>query len=215
MKFTSILFAAFGLSTFVAALPAPAPEAGLEISEKRWLAEREAVPALEERGQVCAIDIDVNACITAIVAINKKYSAVKPCTSDVIKSWSAAVVAEIKILIKAISACPAGCTFPDIDVCVKVFVNLLVCIFVQLKIFVGLAGLILTLLLTVDILLSILLGCAGDLLHILVQLFLLIEVKIKVGICELIIKGCLGLVDYLYLSVLVKLCVAAGLSLHL
>jgi len=214
MKFSSILFAAFSLSTFVAALPAPVPQAdnGVGLLEKRDLIEREAA-ALEVRTGNPDLVADVQVCIDAIVVINNKYAGNKPYTSGVCRSWAAEIVVQIKLLIAVISAYPANCQYPSIDVCVNIFVKLLVCIFVQLKVFIDVGGLIGALLLTVDLLLAFLLGLVGELLNIIVSLCLLIEVKIKVGICAQIINSCGGLISGLYLSVLIKLLVKAGIAL--
>jgi len=216
MKFSSIIFAVFGLSSFVSALPAPAaaPQSGLEVLEKRDIIAREAVPDLIERDITVDLVADVQVCIDAVVAINKKYSGGKY-TSGTCQAWAVEVVAQIKVLISVIAAYPAGCTYPSIDVCVSIFVKLLVTIFVQLKLFVEVGGLIGTLLLTVDLLLTLLLGLVGDLLNICVSLCVLIEAKIQVGICAKIISGCGGLIDALYLSAFVKLLVKAGLVIKL
>jgi len=209
MKFSSVLAAVFGLSAFAAALPAPvASDSGFA------LAERAAVPAIAERTVAVNLVADVQVCINAVVAINKKYSA-KKTTMASVQAWSAEVVVQIKALIAVISAYPAGCTYPSIDICVNIFVQLFVAIFVQLKVFLGLLGLVASLLLTVDVLLQILLGVVGDLLNILVQLCLLIEVKIKVGITAQICVALKGLVDLLYLQAFVELLVKAGLSISL
>lgn len=215
MKFSNILFAVFGLSTFVAALPAPVPAAdtGLNLLEKRDLIEREPVASPNGGGVLVDLVADVQVCIDAVVVINKKYAPKKPYTRDVIKAWSLEIVAQIKVLIAVISAYPDGCTYPSIDVCVDIFVKLLVAIFVQLKVFIDLGGIITILLLTVDLLLGILLGLVGELLDIVITLLVLIEAKIKVGICGLIIKGCGGLISALYIQVIIKLCLSAGIVL--
>ncbi|KAK6525246.1 hypothetical protein TWF694_005392 [Orbilia ellipsospora] len=216
MKFSNILAATFGLFTFAAALPAPAAlgDTGLDVLEKRSLIER--APAsfdLTERGATVDLVADVQVCIDAVVEINKKYTAKKSYTSGSCKAWAVEVIAKIQILIDVITAYPKDCTYPSIDVCVNIFVQLFVCIFVQLKVFLDVGGLIAGLLLTVDLLLAFLLGLVGDLLNIIVSLCLLIEVKIKVGICGLILSGCQGLLSGLYINVLVKLLVQAGISL--
>jgi hypothetical protein len=217
MKFSNILFAVFGLSTFVAALPAPVPvaDANLDLLEKRDLVAREPLGALEERTSSCSnLEVDVQACIDAVVAINKKYTSAGSYTKSSCQSWAAEVIVEVKALITVISSYPSGCSFPPINVCVDIFVKLLVCIFVQLKLFIDISGGLLgIILLTVDLLLSILLGYCGDLLKIVVSLLVLIEAKIKVGICALIIKGCGGLIVDIYIQVLVKLCLQVGLVL--
>jgi len=217
MKFSSILYAAFGLSTFVAALPAPAPapvsDTGLELVKKLDLVERDPVAALTERNGTPDLVADVQLCIDAVVAINKNYAGQKPYTSGLIKAWALEIVVKIKLLIAVISAYPEDCVYPAINICVSIFVKLFVAIFVQLKVFIDVGGLIGALLLTVDLLLAILLGLVADLLNICVSLCLLIEVKIKVGICAQIINACGGLIDGLYLGVLIKLCLKAGIAL--
>lgn len=215
MKFSSILFAAFGLSTFTAALPAPvpAPDAGLTLSEKHNLIEREAATSLAERAVVVDLVADVQVCIDAVIVINKKYAGKKPYSSSTVKAWAVEIVAQIKLLIGVISAYPEDCEYPSIDLCIAIFVKLFVAIFVQLKVFIDVGGLIGAILLTVNLLLAILLGLVADLLNIIVSLCVLIEVKIKVGICAQIINGCGGLIDGLYLGVLIKLLVKAGISL--
>jgi len=215
MKFTSILVAAFGLSTFAAALPAPvASDSGLEILKERDLVERAAVPEIAERAVAVNVVADVQVCIDAVVAINKKYNG-KKVTTAVVKAWSAEVVVQIQLLIDVISKYPSGLVVANIDVCVNIFIQLFVAIFVQLKLFVSLSGLLGALLLTVDLLLTLLLSVVADLLNILVKLCLLIEVKIKVGICAQIFVGLKGLVDILYLQAFVKLLVKAGLNISL
>ncbi|KAF3921097.1 hypothetical protein AA313_de0208101 [Arthrobotrys entomopaga] len=215
MKFSNVLVAAFGLFTFAAAIPAPAPlaSADLGLLEKRSLMEREPVSAdLTERNTVDLV-ADVQVCIDAVVEINNKYNTKKSYTSGSCKAWAVEVIAKIQVLIDVITAYPKDCTFPSIDICVDIFVKLIVCIFAQLKLFCDVGGLIGTLLLTVDLLLAFLLGLVGDLLNIVVSLCVLIEAKIKVGICGLIFTGCQGLLSGLYISVLIKLCAQVGIAL--
>jgi len=218
MKFNSIVYAIFGLSAIASALPAPvaAPVADLDVLEKRDMIVREAATDLTQRTVVVDLVADVQVCIDAIVEINTAYSKKKPYTRGTCQSWAAEVVAKIQILISVISAYPAGCSYPSIDICVSIFVKLFVTIFVQLKVFIDVVGgLIGTILLTVDLLLTVLLGLVGDLLNILVSLCLLIEVKIQVGICAKIISGCVGLVNILYLQAFIQLCLKAGLAISL
>ncbi|KAK6513412.1 hypothetical protein TWF281_005038 [Arthrobotrys megalospora] len=215
MKFGSILLATFGLSALVAALPAPVPVAStnLDLLEKRELLERDPASDLEKRGGCANLVADVQACIDAVVAINNKYAARKPYTRSTCQSWATEVVAKINVLIAVITAYPAGCTFPSINVCVGIFVKLFVAIFVQLKVFIDVGGLLGGILLTVELLLSLLLGVCGNLLHVIVSLCVLIEAKIKVGICGLIINNCGGLISGIYLQVLIQLLLQAGISL--
>ncbi|KAK6332570.1 hypothetical protein TWF730_004230 [Orbilia blumenaviensis] len=214
MKFSNILLAAFGFSTFAAAFPAPvpAPDTSLNVFEKRELLERDPAGDLVERTGCANLIADVQVCIDAVVAINSKYTAKKTYTRGSCQSWAAEVVAKIKVLIAVITAYPSGCSYPPINDCVGIFVKLIVTIFVQLKVFIDLGGLLGILLLTVDLLLSLLLGLCGDLLHIVVTLLVLIEVKIKVGICALILKGCGGLLPVIWVQVLIKLCLQVGIS---
>jgi len=213
MKFSNILFAVVGLSTFAAALPAPVPlaDTGLELLEKRELIEREATASLTERNVPVDFCGDVQVCIDAIVIINGKYSAKKPYTRSLCKDWAVEIVAQIKLLIAVISSYPQDCTYPSIDLCVAIIVKLFTVIFVQLKVFIDVGGLIGILLLTVDLLLIFLTGLVGDLLNIIVSLCILLEAKIKVGICAQIISGCGGLIDGLYLGVLIKLLLKVGI----
>lgn len=218
MKFSSIILAVFGASSIVSALPAPvaAPQTGVETFEKRDIIAREAVPALQERTVTVDVVADVQVCIDAVVEINDKYNAKKSYKKADLQAWSVEVVAQIKLLIAVITAYPAGCTYPSIDVCVDIFVKLFTTIFVQLKLFLNLGGLIATLLLTVDLLLSILLGLVADLLNILVSLLVLIEAKIVVGISAKICVALYALVDIqLYVEAFVQLCVKAGLAISL
>ncbi|KAF3908053.1 hypothetical protein ABW21_db0203455 [Orbilia brochopaga] len=219
MKFSSIIYAVFGLSSLVSALPAPAPIAapGLDVLEKRSLIEREPLPVPHNNGgsggQTVDIVADVQICIDAVVKINKKYAGKRYTTSSC-QSWAVEIVAQIKILISVISAYPAGCVFPAKDVCVAIFVKLFLAIFVQLKCFCdsigGLLGLVLV---TVDLLLACLIGLVDDLLDCIVSLCILIEAKIFVGIVGSILGGCGSLPTYC--GVIVKLCIQAGLSVSL
>jgi len=216
MKFSNILLAVFGLSTFVTALPAPVPVSGgnLDLLEKRELIEREPVGALEQRGTCPDIRVDVNVAIDAVHSLNKKYNGQGSYTKSSCRSWSLDVVAVIKILIGKIKAYPSGCSYPPVDVCVALFVKLLVAIFVQLKVFVDLGGLLGAILLLVDLVLQILLGFCGELLYIIIDLLVLISVKIKIDIA-LIIKGCVGLIADIYIKVLLKLLVNVGIFISL
>jgi len=81
MKFSSILFAAFSLSTFAAALPAPAAAPVDALNLKADLIERDALPALQERAVFVDVKADVQVCIDAVVAINKKYAGKKASSS--------------------------------------------------------------------------------------------------------------------------------------
>ncbi|KAK6535368.1 hypothetical protein TWF694_001829 [Orbilia ellipsospora] len=209
MRFFSVLYAFLSLTTLVSSLPAPSPASDLMV--KSDLVERQPDSlAPVERGVVDLV-ADVQVCIDACIAINQKYAARKSYTRSACQSWSTEIIAKIQILIETISAYPDNCTYPSIDVCVSIFIKLFVCIFVQLKAFIDLGGLIFGLLSTVEILLGCLLGLVGDLLNIIISLCLLIEVKIKVGICASIISGCGGLIGSLYISVLVKLLANVGI----
>jgi len=212
MLFSSIIYAAFGLTTLVSALPAAAPVARSDIVARDTLPE--TLPELAPRTVSVDVQADVQVCIDAVVAINTKYAKQKY-SSSVFSQWQIEVIAQIKLLINVISAYPSGCSYPSIDICVNVFVKLFVAIFVQLKLFINLQGLLVTLLLTVDVLLSVLLGSCGDLLNILVSLYVLIEAKIYVGITAKITVALKALVDVLYLQAFVKLCVKAGLNISL
>lgn len=218
MKFSNILCAVFGLSAFVAALPAPVPVAdtNLDLLEKRELIEREPLGALEPRGGTCRdLVIEVKACIDGVKKANEKYNAQGVFNKDSCHNWSIEIVALLKLLVDVIISWPSGCPFPPIDVCVNIFVDLFVVIFVQLKVFVNLGGLLGILLLTVNLLLNLLLGVCGDLITVFVQLCLLIEAKIKVGICALIIKGCGGLLPPIWINLIISLCARVGIVIIL
>ncbi|EGX50703.1 hypothetical protein AOL_s00075g129 [Orbilia oligospora ATCC 24927] len=220
MKLTNIILTLFSFITIAAAIPAPIPATSTNphLLQPRELTKPEAQGSLTKRGNSCPnLILDVQVCIDAIIAINNKYSARKPYTKAACRSWAGEVIIKLKALITVITAYPSRCrsTFPPINVCASIFVKLLVTIFVQLEVFVNVGGLLGIVILNIDLLLALLLGLCGDMLNVIVTLCVLIEAKIKVGICGLIIQGCGGLVHGLYLQVLIKLLVQVGLSINL
>ncbi|KAK6514301.1 hypothetical protein TWF506_008697 [Arthrobotrys conoides] len=216
MKFTNIILVVFSfIITIATAIPAPIHETSINPLKNRELLKPTTQDSLIKRTSCPNLISDVQICIDAVVAINKKYSSQKPYTRNTCKSWAAEVVISLKALISVITAYPSGCTFPPINICVDIFVKLLVTIFIQLEVFISVGGLLGLIILTVEVLLSLLLGLCGDLLEVIVTLCVLIEAKIQVGICGLIIQGCSGLIDSLYLQVLVKLLIQAGISISL
>ncbi|KAJ6256466.1 hypothetical protein Dda_8328 [Drechslerella dactyloides] len=217
MKFSSILFAVVGLCGLVSALPAPVPlaaaDASLQLLEKRDLIEREPAPVPNNGGGVVSLVADVQVCIDAVIAINAKYVNL-PRTSSNCKAWAAEIVVKIKILISVIKSYPENCVFPQIDVCVNIFIKLIVCIFVQLNLFCnGLGGLLASLLATVTGLLGLVCGLVPELIDCILDLCILIEARIKIGICGLILNGCGGLLSGLWINVIIKLCLQVGIAL--
>ncbi|KAF3182424.1 hypothetical protein TWF788_006328 [Orbilia oligospora] len=219
MKLINIILTLFSFITIAAAIPAPIPATSTNphLLQPRELTKPNAQGSLAERGNSCPnLILDVQVCIDAIIAINNKYSARKPYTKTTCQNWAGEVIIKLKALITVITAYPSGCrsTLPPINVCAAIFVKLLVTIFVQLEVFVNVGGLRI-ISLNIDLLLALLLGLCGDLLNVIVTLCVLIEAKIKVGICGLIIQGCGGLIRSLYIQVLIKLLVQVGLSIRL
>ncbi|RVD81595.1 uncharacterized protein DFL_009452 [Arthrobotrys flagrans] len=216
MKFSNIILAVFGFSTIAAAIPAPIPATDkTPLLKARELTKKDPAEPLTKRGTCANLVADVQVYIDAVTAINNKYAAQKPYTRTTSQNWAGEVAIKIKALIAVITAYPAGCAFPPVNDCVDVFVKLIVTIFVQLEVFVNFGGLLGVILLAVDLLLWLLLGLCGDLLNVVVALLVLIEVKIQVGICGLIVQSCGGLIDSLYLQALVQLLIQAGLPIAL
>ncbi|KAK6339258.1 hypothetical protein TWF718_008680 [Orbilia javanica] len=220
MKFSTILLTIFGFNALTAlAIPAPIPAAAPAAAPAALLKKSESpqsngIEPLTKRGDnYVDLVADVQVCIDAVVDINSKYAAQKPYTRTACQNWAGEVVIKIKALIEVISAYPSGCTFPPIDDCVNVFVQLVVTVFVQLQVFVDVGGLLGIILLTVDLLLSLLLGLCGDLLNVVISLCILIESRVQAGICGLIIQGCGGSLDSVYIQVIVQVLVQAGISL--
>ncbi|KAF3937989.1 hypothetical protein ABW19_dt0206385 [Dactylella cylindrospora] len=222
MKFSSILFAAFGVFSVVSALPAPVAEAdmGVSLPEKRALVEREPVSDLEERskhGKQVKLVEDVTVIIEAIVVINEKWSKKRRHNNgkSCAKSWAAEVVAQIKILITIISGYPENCKYPSTKACVEIFVKLFITIFIQLKSFCeGSGGLLGGLVVNVNIIVSILISVVGDLCQHIITLCVLIEIKIKVGLCQKIVSGCGGLLSTVYIKVFIQLLIKAGINIY-